>query len=268
MRGGHDARGRDWPTMVSIGTTCDAHDSATGYQCDPKAVHTPLGRHECGGTLIAARWVLTAEHCTIGNDDVLVRPVDLRVVIGRTNLAKSGGRTVLVSRIVRYTKYSTDQENDVALLELTTPQPGPFQRLATSGDNDLAHGHRTLNLAGWGDTVDRPGGTDPVPTAVLQTAKLTTVDSRTCAANYATAQFGAFQQSRIVCTDNTHGRSIEPFDSGGPLVSSYSRGRLQVGIVSSNGPGVPDLFMRVSFYRPWIQKRVPEIGACALHASC
>ena len=212
--------------------------------------------------------MLTAEHCVTGADNMRDVTGTFRVTIGRTNLQKSGGVHVLVTRIIRYGDFATNQQDDVALLELATAQPGPFQALARPDEDNLVAGRQRLYLGGWGDTQDR-GNNNPIASPTLQTATLTTVDPRRCSEDYSAAQFGDYKTGRIVCTQSNHGVGSMPFDSGGPLLSTFHDGRRQVGIVSSGGGAeVPDLYMRVSFYRSWIFKRVPEIGACQVHSFC
>ena len=72
----------------------------------------------CGGTVLSASWILTANHCVTGES-----PSGLRVNAGFTKQSQRGtGQTRNVSQIVRYPGYSSPENGeDAALLKLSTP---------------------------------------------------------------------------------------------------------------------------------------------------
>src|SRR5688572_15029685 len=76
------------------------------------------GWHFCGGSILSAEWILTAQHCVEG-----VSASGVRVLAGATKLSQaSSGQNRAVAQIVRVSGYTSPENGkDVALLRLATP---------------------------------------------------------------------------------------------------------------------------------------------------
>lgn len=104
---GQAAAANAYPWLVSIGNAKNSD---------------ALAAHECGGSLIAERWVLTAAHCFTAS----AVPSDTAIVIGRNRLSdRSSGQRIVAKSILRHPAYnSVSNDNDIALVELSSAATG------------------------------------------------------------------------------------------------------------------------------------------------
>jgi secreted trypsin-like serine protease len=216
--------------------------------------------HFCGGSLIAASWVLTAAHCFFDNFGNPTQPAEVQVVVGLRDLnALTPALVHRVSRIVIYPLYdNAGVAHDIALLALETPvnDPSMFVPLASPTlDESLATPGTPAIVSGWGSLVGYGPDEEVEPQfpAVLYYVDLPLVSNAVCAA----AGQPGLSNAQICAGLPEGGVDACQGDSGGPLVvSDGSGGFVQVGIVSYGvgcaAPGNYGVYTRVSAYNAWI----------------
>ena len=199
----------------------------------------------CGGSLVAADWVVTAAHCV---DDGA--PVD--VVLGVTALSTDVGQRIPVAHVYVHQSYDSDAtDSDIAMLRLSSAATlgGMVGTISpvTTADVALAGPGVTSTATGWGLTLESGQSSD-----VLMQVLLPIISNQDCETLY-----GGGITGNMVCAGSSEGgKDSCQGDSGGPLVVPDGASFRLAGIVSFGEgcarPEFPGVYTRVSQFSDWM----------------
>ncbi|XP_057305177.1 chymotrypsinogen B-like [Hydractinia symbiolongicarpus] len=247
---------RTVPPMTGCGKTfipksrvIAGQDAVPGAWPWQVALHAS-GRFMCGGSLVAANWIVTAAHCVVGR-----QARHFTVVLGLHNRSHKAlpDDTYQVTRVIVHSGYRY-KSNDIAVLKLKRPvmMKNNIQRVCLPEQDQPPVDGTTCYITGWGKTK-HPGGAS----TILQQAPLNTVNETAC--KKLNERLGIRITDSMLCAGNQISKKSGCHgDSGGPFVCQAQDGRWFLhGVVSWGSPQCKSkhsysVFAKVSKLRSWL----------------
>ncbi|KAK0418511.1 hypothetical protein QR680_013603 [Steinernema hermaphroditum] len=220
--------------------------------------------HECGGTLLNERFVLTAAHC-VNNTKENGQSVAYFGIVHSKDIEKRGVVSSPISA-VRMTPKNPNTSpydyEDIAVLKLS--KPVPFSNNVSSigikrVDTALVSAGREGVAAGYGTTN---GGLDGQVSERLLYVYVPFATPQLCHKTY-----GEHTSKRLLCA-GARGHGAGPGDSGAPFVAYDDKGAYLVGVVSGglvpNEKGQkPDYYTRTSSFCTFIEQKTEKTFKCS-----
>lgn len=218
------------------------------------ALTTLSGFQFCGGSILNANWVLTAQHCVADGSS------DMRVVAATTRMSQqSAGQIRTINAVARFPGFADPTVGkDISLVHLATPldlSGASAQAIPVVTAADASAGATNpgviATVTGWGTTSE--GGT---ASDVLRTVDVPVVSNATASSEYGMT----ISADQLPAGLTAGGKDSCQGDSGGPITVSVGGVRKLAGAVSwGNGCAAPNfvgLYARVSSFTTYISQRI------------
>ncbi|CAH1996464.1 unnamed protein product [Acanthoscelides obtectus] len=203
-----------------------------------------FGKHQCGGSIITERFVLTAAHCIIGESK---RSITVRVGSSYRN---KDGKVFNVIKLFRHPEFDEETYNyDIAILQLSGAVEfgAGVRKVALPSPGTIISDGTAASATGWGRLYDEGPLSD-----ILQVVDLPTIKKDSCESYYS----GHLSDTMFCAGYEQGGKDTCVGDSGGPLVVSG----ILIGITSWGGvcaaPGNPGVYTNVPVLRKYIDSIV------------
>ncbi|KAJ9052084.1 CLIP domain-containing serine protease [Entomophthora muscae] len=216
-----------------------------GHEVQPPFNRAPF----CGGTLFANNAVITAAHCTYGEDK------DYEALVHRHNFdvpeGDEGATRLGVTSRIKHPNYDAETViNDVAIWKLNSTDTTPTGILLDGGTLGLDIA-ATYTVAGWGSVE-----TDGPKSKVLPETQVPHFDMVKCISIYQGWGTPVLPEYQLCAGYMEGGRDACQGDSGGPLFITEWGIPTLVGIVSwgfgCGLEGLPGVYARISKLSGWI----------------
>ncbi|OWR49695.1 trypsin [Danaus plexippus plexippus] len=223
----------------------------------PHMVALVVGTHTktfvCGASLITTRHVLTAAHCidAVTKNGALIG--SLKGIVGTNYWNKGGTHYTFTVNIPHPQWDSIRKRNDIGILVTSLPVTLNKYVQVVSLNFNFIGGNVPVIVHGWGRLQKEAKESSPS----LQELRTFTIDSSSCASRILNRQnTTSFDPNREICTFLDKNSGVFFGDSGSPLILQDTR--QQIAVVSRVFLGTtsryPDLYLRVSAYKDWIQQ--------------